>query len=91
MAQWTRMAWLWCDEGASIAGNPYPRRTRQKPKTMKNHYASRDREQGRTTSARSRAMRTPSSVIGSAAVLAAAAHAQNPAGTCDRQTNATHP
>jgi hypothetical protein len=85
------MARLWCDEGTSIAGNPNFPAAGEKPKSMKNHYASRDREQGRTTSARSRTMGFPASGIGIAAALAAAAHAQNPAGTCNRQINATNP
>jgi hypothetical protein len=91
MAQWTRMARLWCDEGTSIAGNPNFPAAVEKPKSMKSHHASRDREQGGTTSARSRAMRTPASVTGIAVVMTAAVHAQNPAGTCNREPNATHP
>lgn len=86
MAQWHRMAWLWCDEGTSIAGNPNSP-ARAKPEAMNNHHASRDREPGRNTSAPSRAMGPHASVID----IAAAAHAPNPAGICNRQTNATRP
>ena len=92
------MARLWSADRASIAGNPNSPANRAKPKSMKNHHASRDREQGRTTSARSRAMRSPASVTGITVALTASAIAPySTAGVpfddhaIRRETNATHP